>query len=1104
VNSSAPASGRENVRPPIVGRRSKQAAHLVDGNDDRFAAKRPTNSLTARGPTPTIRRVRARETQISQIVFVNLCNLRHRRFVFEEGALVMVSIACRTAFATCWLLVLVAAPAVAQEASIVGTVRDASGGVLPGVTVEVASPALIEKSRTTVTDGSGQYRVTNLVPGAYRVTFSLAGFASVITEDVRVNVETTVQVNGELKVGTLEESVTVVSTAPLVDVQNVAARTVMTREVMDVIPQGRNIQAIGIMIPGTALQVGGGGALSRDVGGSGTLQQSPLSYRGSVATVQTVEGMRLNNLCGSGQYSGNYWNDGMFQEISYSTGADSAEMGQGGLRINMIPRDGGNTYRGTVYGNYTGDAWNGDNLTQDLKDRGLTNISEIKKIYDFNPTFGGPIKRDRLWFQGTFRRQALEKTVVDSYFDANPDPVRYTQDLTQPGIDDGFIMSGVVRLTWQMNKANKISGYVDRQDKKRGHWGISATNPPEASAQQVTPLTYTGNVKWTSTLTDRLLFEAGYAKYYQEYDELYQPSVTPTTYRITDQTTGRSCCAYNSQQYHYSTLRTYSAKLSYVTGAHNLTTGFTLSEGPRRTVTEQTGNITMRFGATTSPAHPSGFGPNQVTINLPTDQNEGIYADTGIFVNDKWTIKRATVTAGLRFDWFIGEVLESKITPSIWSAGAAYPAFKDAPNWKDLSPRIGVAYDLFGNGKTALKFSVSRYVDAQTVTYAASVNPISILDTNESLTWTDDNGDFTIFNPDGSIQDRDFNPASPFNELAPIPASSTFGSLVQSNVRVDPAIQEGWFVRGYQWEFAGGVQHEIMPRVSVSFNYYRRYTGGNETVTDNVNIGPGDYVGPYCIPVPTDSRLPDGGGFQMCDIYETTQAAADRPADNYRTFLKNFGVESIQYNHGYEVNLSARFRSGTYVQGGISADRAINDDCYAAELGDPEARQKNPINGQLYCHDVTPFRPDIKLLASHNFPWNIQLAATYQHVYGPGEFAAWTYSQASANAAGFRLTTTTGSTAAQQTSATRTINLLQTGQQYADGMHQLDLRVAKRFVFGARRLTLMADVYNSFNSDWVFSQNGTLGTNYTVSSTWLRPTNVLTARMFKAGFQFDF
>jgi hypothetical protein len=1012
----------------------------------------------------------------------------------------------------CWRLLLVplvvmflsASTVFAQESSIAGTVRDASGGALPGVSVVATSPALIEKSRTTVTDGSGQYRLANLVPGAYTVTFSLSGFSTVRREEIAVNAEITVQVNAEMKVGAVEETVTVIGTPPIVDVQNVASRTVMTREVMDAVPQGRNIQAIGIMIPGTSLQVGGGGALSRDVGGSGSLQQSPLAYRGSVASVQTVEGMRMNNLCGSGQYSGNYWNDGMFSEISYSTGADSAEMGQGGLRINMIPKDGGNTFRGTLFTNYTGKSWNGDNLTDDLKARGLTNVSRVQNIYDFNPSFGGPIKRDKLWFQATARRQGLEKTVVDSYFDANPDPIRYTQDLSRPGVDDGWIMSGVARLTWQANAKHKITGYFDRQKKSRGHWGISSTNPPEASAIQVTPMSYTGNLKWTVPLSSKLMFEAGYGHYYQEYDELYQPGVTPTTYRIVDQTTGRACCAYTSQQYHFSTLRTYSTKLSWVTGAHNLSGGLTISEGPRRTITEQSGQVSMRFGATASPAHPSGFGPNQITMNLPTDQGEGIYADTGLWVNDKWTINRATITAGLRFDWFIGEVLESRIHASKWSPAATFQGFKDQPNWKDLSPRFGFAYDVFGNGKTAMKVSVSRYVDAQTVGFAAAANPIGLLDDSESLTWTDDNGDFTIFNPDGSVQDRDFNPGTTQNELAPLPASSTFGSVVQSNTRIDDKIREGWGVRGYQWEFAGGIQHELLPRVSVGFNYYRRYTGGNQTVTDNLNIGPSDYVGPFCIPVPSDPRLPNGGGFPICGIYELTQAAFDRPADNVSTFLSEFGLEPIQYNHGYEVNMNARLPFGTHIQGGISADRVINNDCYAAELGDPEAAMVNPITGDQYCHDVTPFRPDIKLLASHTLPWGVQVAGTYQHVYGPGEFAAWTYSQASANAAGFSLTTTSGATAAQRASVTRTVNLLQTGQQYGDGMHQLDLRVAKRVQMGNRRLTVMADVYNAFNSDWVFSQNGTLGTNYTVSTNWLRPTNVLTARMFKVGAQLEF
>ena len=216
-----------------------------------------------------------------------------------------------------------------------------------------------------------------------------------------------------MKVGAVQETITVTAESPIVDVQSITTRTVMTREVLDIMPTGRNIQAVGIMIPGTNLSFGGGAALSRDVGGSGTLQQSPLTYKGSVDSVQTVDGMRLNNLEANGQYSGVYWNDGSLQEISYVTGADSAEMAQGGIRINMVPKDGGNAMRGVVFGNYAGSGWDANNLRDNLQGdltfnapdpatgkigNRLTNVSRIENIWDVNPSVGGPILRDRLWW----------------------------------------------------------------------------------------------------------------------------------------------------------------------------------------------------------------------------------------------------------------------------------------------------------------------------------------------------------------------------------------------------------------------------------------------------------------------------------------------------------------------------------------------------------------------------------------------------------------------------------------------------------------------------------------------------------------------------------
>src|SRR5580765_4952389 len=357
----------------------------------------------------------------------------------------------------------------AQTSSIAGVVKDASGGVLPGVTVEASSPALIEKVRVATTDGTGQFKIINLRPGTYTVTFTLTGFSTVRREGIELTSDFTASVNADLKVGTVAETITVTGETPTVDVQNITTRTIMTREVMDVMPTGRNIQAVGILIPGTQLALGGGLALSRDVGGSGGLQQSPLQYRGSPDTVQTIDGLGLNNLCANGAYSGVYWNDQSLQEFSYVTGADSTEMGQGGIRVNMVPKDGGNRFKGTAYGNYTPKSWASDNcdspglglactrgnLTGDTTfnktTNFLTNVSVLTKNYDSSAGVGGPIMKDKIWFYTSYRYLGVNKTVADSFFNLNAQvPGRFTPyvaDTSRPGVDDGHIRSMTGRLT---------------------------------------------------------------------------------------------------------------------------------------------------------------------------------------------------------------------------------------------------------------------------------------------------------------------------------------------------------------------------------------------------------------------------------------------------------------------------------------------------------------------------------------------------------------------------------------------------------------------------------------------------------------------------------
>jgi hypothetical protein len=579
------------------------------------------------------------------------------------------------------LALLLPLAAAAQTSGIAGEVKDSSGAVLPGVTVEVASPALIEKVRSAITDGSGRYSVTSLRTGTYSVTFTLPGFNTIKREGIELTSDFTATINADLKVGAVEETITVAASSPLVDVQSVTTRTVMTREVMDTIPTGRNIQAVGIMIPGTSVAVGGGGALSRDVGGSGSLQQSPLQYRGSGDTVQTVEGLRLNNLCGNGQYSGVYWNDGSFQEVSYVTGADSAEMGQGGMRVNMVPKDGGNTFRGTISGNYAGPNFSStnlrDNLAGDLtynKNNRITNVAEIQKIWDFNPSIGGPIMKDKLWFNYTFRHWGVDKTVAGIYYDADPSPFKYVADTNRPGLDDGHIRSNAVRLTWQATSKDKIATYHDEQGKFRNHWGISSTVPPDASAIQVEPIDFVNVTKWTRTQSNRLLFDAGVSIFDVEYTELYQPEVTgqsdkvfdldairkSTIYNVFDSASGVNASAWNAPADHFSKVITIGGAASYVTGSHTLRFGAAVTQGDRRLVSAYTGDvqpITYNAGA-----------PVSVTLRLPRDQRDGIKADTGIFAQDRWSINRFTLNLGIRYDQFIGETQEEDLLPGRFNA----------------------------------------------------------------------------------------------------------------------------------------------------------------------------------------------------------------------------------------------------------------------------------------------------------------------------------------------------------------------------------------------------------------------------------------------------
>ena len=337
-------------------------------------------------------------------------------------------------------------PAAARaQSGIAGIVKDTSGAVLPGVSVEASSPALIEKTRTVVTDESGLYKIVDLRPGTYAVAFKLEGFSSFTRDGIELPANFTATINAELKVGALEESVTVSGQSPVVDLQNAAQQQILPRAVIDAVPTGKSLWSIGSLVPGVVLS-------GQDVGGSRGMQQLTLTVHGSDSRDDSVQvdGMVLNSFEDGVQQ---YYNDMMFEEMNFQTSAISAETSGAGVRLNMIPKEGGNVFKGTLYFGLEPGGWVGDNSTPELLARGLVSPGSMKINRDLSLGFGGPVMKDKLWFFFSARRWGVDQFINNSFYNLDPTHRTWQPDASRQVVDNNLIKSGVLRLTYRSGPA---------------------------------------------------------------------------------------------------------------------------------------------------------------------------------------------------------------------------------------------------------------------------------------------------------------------------------------------------------------------------------------------------------------------------------------------------------------------------------------------------------------------------------------------------------------------------------------------------------------------------------------------------------------------------
>src|SRR5688572_4161983 len=577
----------------------------------------------------------------------------------------MTRFARRLAIGVVWVSLLPAAATAQTLATITGVVRDTSGAVLPGVTVEAASPALIERTRVAVTDGSGQYRLIELRPGAYTVSFTLPGFSTVRHEGLELTGSATTTVNIELRVGALEETITVTGEAATVDVQSTTRQRVIDSDMMDALPSGRNQFNLGVLIPGVTISTGGLGA--QDVGGARGPETTALSIHGSRTADQRVtqNGVPLSSMVGGGWGSGSITNPIATQEITVDTAAVSADMATGGVRINLIPREGGNTYRGTLFASGSAEGWQSSNYSDDLRARGLSTPGRIEKNWDVTPGFGGPILQDRLWFFTAFRYQGANNYVAGMFYNQNAnDPTKWTYepDPSRPAIIPGTWHGAQARITWQAARKHKVGLTWDDQSFCKCPDAVNAVTAPEAGYDRKFPVERTVQADWTSPISNRLLLEVSAVQKFDRWGNMHlneRDTISPEMIAVTEQggaipgLTYRARATYNNS---YDKTFHYRAAISYITGSHSLKVGFNDAFGEDYSRTYDLQPVSYRFN--------NGV-PNLITVrSTPYTRGINVDHDLGIFVQDRWTIGRWTLSGAIRYDHFSNSFPEQTLGPA--------------------------------------------------------------------------------------------------------------------------------------------------------------------------------------------------------------------------------------------------------------------------------------------------------------------------------------------------------------------------------------------------------------------------------------------------------
>ena len=985
-----------------------------------------------------------------------------------------------------------------QAAGIAGVVRDSGGLSMPGVTVEASSPALIEKVRSVTTDGEGRYSIVDLRPGMYVVTFTLTGFSTVRREGVELGSGFTASVNVSMNVGSLAETITVTGASPVVDTQTVRQQETLNTKELEALPSGSiGLQTIAYVTPGFA-------STQADVGGTRdtwSAQGAYTLYHGKTGTRASFDGFRNQYFIGAASGVGYLTDSGTIEELQLETSGMGAETGSGSTSLNAIPKSGSNTLRGTLEGYYSNKHMQGTNLDDSFRAFGINSAAEIQRIYRMGAQLGGPFVKDRLWFFAAVARWGSRVNQPGAFFNSlqgkSGNPVTATlfypgqpgtpfaslaPDSSRPAASFDWFRNHSLRTTWQATSRQRVNVFFDIQKSCRCTTGpFTGANAIESERGWDWWPSGVVSGTWTMPVTSRLLLEAGANWQTTNWVNFAEAGVTRDDRSILETRTNyrygaTSALTAPQARTGRSTLPRFS--VSYVTGTHNVKVGFSDEQGFNDEGRDNNHRDGLNYDFLDGK-------PIRLQYRaLPYFQQERQNHEIGLFGQDAWKIQRLTLNLGLRWDYITMGFPSADLPAGPFVPARHVDELKGVPEWSDINPRAGVAVDVFGNGRTAVKASIGRFNQLSRSDMTRRFHPFTSSINTAFRNWNDET--YPVGDPrrGNYIPDCDLANFTVNGECGPI-SNVNFGKfLPQSTLFDDSVIRDN---RDFLWDVNVSVDHEVTRGLSVSAAYNHNWDG-NFVVTDNTLIGPQNFD-EFCITVPVDPRLPTSGQ-QLCGFYDVQPSLFGQGTLRVSN-SKDFGKQQ-RYWDGFTFAANGRLPRSITLGGGLDFGRQVDDHCFTVDVpNQPSSIDNVPFNGgpaasagalSPFCRVETSWMNllDFRLRGSIPLKGGLNASFIYRSLPGPEQSAVLTVTSADVQFKNPARTTLTSAKA---------LNLYAPNSVFGDRFSQLDVAVRKSFNIGWGKFQTALDVYNVLNSNSI----QTLITAY--GSRWLRPGGFLDARV---------